>query len=165
MAKLVAGPLLPILFREITFSRAAVAANMRGQSLRDFADAALEAAITQAERQHRADEHARACRAAIARRDIAPTRHEFDRDQVPFVRRQRSASEFQAERPSSRQHQNGRAAEAGSKSAQPGPERPAVTRSAASMARTREDPHFDAAETPATSPKHPPPRGFSSGSR
>lgn len=75
----------------------------------------------------------------------------------PFVRPAPEASGLSmAGRPSSRHLQNGTAPQTGSKSAKPGPERPAATRSKASMARTREDPHFDAGEDHGTAQDMPP---------
>ena len=66
---------------------------------------------------------------------------------MPFVRPTPEASGLSmAGRPSSRHYQNGTAAQAASKAAQPGPERPTAPRSAASMARTREDLPFDGGE-------------------
>ncbi len=66
---------------------------------------------------------------------------------MPFVRSAPEATASNlAGRPSSRHHQKAEARKPGSTAAKPGPERPAATRSAASMARTREDPPVDAGE-------------------
>ena len=156
MTKRIAGPRLPIIVTEIAYSQAAIWADRQGVSLRDYTEAALEAANRKAERDYNNDLYAQACRDAEVGRGIMPTRHEWDREQQPFVRCQRSASENQSGHPSSRRNQNGTAPQSGSKSAKPGPERPAATRSAASMARTREDPHFDVGEDRVTSSDVPP---------
>jgi hypothetical protein len=130
---------------EIAYSQAAVCADMVGMSLRDYTVAALEVANAKALQEHQTRLYEAACQEAIDRRTIRPTRHEWDRDQKPFVRRPAGVSDNQVGRPSSRHHQNGTAHSPGQKRAA-APERPGTTRSAASMARTREEPPFELGE-------------------
>ena len=142
---------IPIIITEYAYAQAVIHARAEGMSVAEYTEAALIEAGKRTEAHALDAEYAAACDAARATRRPNPTRAEyFGQQQQPFVRRQRSASENQAGRPSSRHHQNGTAAQAGSKAAKPGPERPAATRSAASMARTREDLPFDATENRVT---------------
>ncbi len=79
MTKRIAGPRLPIVVTEISYSEAAIWANRLGVSLRDYTEAALDAANRKAARQYQDQLYADACRDADTRRAITPTRHEWDR--------------------------------------------------------------------------------------
>ena len=125
---------LPVWMTGETYARATLCGADLGKTVDQFVEWATLQAITVHERQLHAQK---------------PT--------SPFVRSAPEArSEQPAGRPSSRHFQNDTAPQSGSKSAKPGPERPAATRSAASMARTREDPHFDAGEDRGTAQDVPP---------
>ncbi len=137
---------LPIIITERVYARAVLAALDDGLSLAEYTEAALVEAIKRTERHTHELEYAAACAEARATRRPNPTHQDHFGNRQSFVRRPAGVGEKPGGRPSSRQDQKATAAQPGSKAAKPGPERPAATRSAASMARTREDPPFDAGE-------------------
>jgi hypothetical protein len=141
---------LPIIITERAYARAVLAAGDEGMSLAEYTEAALAVAVARTEARTREADYATACQDARVRRMPNPTKRDYFGEQQSFVRRPAGSGDNQAGRPSSRHHQDSQGAEAGSKAAKPGPERPAATRSAASMARTREDPPFGAVEHPGT---------------
>lgn len=143
---------LPIIITEAAYSRAAIAAEMDGQSLAEFTEAALAVRVAQAVKRNRENRYADACREAIDNREmLMPKRHEFGLEEhrfkeQPFVRPAPEANGLRsAGRPSSRRHQDCRGAEARSK-ARSGT-------GAAQAKRGSEDPPFGVAEHSGTS--HP----------
>jgi hypothetical protein len=144
---------VPIIITEGAYARAAIAAEMEGMSIAEYTEACFAMCVPRTVQRHREHRFAEATRYAIETNGAMPLRWEYGLGEQPFVRRQRSASENQAGRPSSRHHQEGRGAQAGSTAPKAGPERPGATHSAASMARTREDPPVDAAKHHGT--RHP----------
>ena len=142
---------LPIIITELAYAQAVIHARAEGMSIAEYTEAALIEAGKRTAKHSREADYQKACQEARACRGVSPTRWEyFGEREVPyqqsFVRRPAGVGEKPGGRPSSRQDQKATAAQPGSKAAKPGPERPAATRSAASMARTREDPPFDAGE-------------------
>jgi hypothetical protein len=139
---------LPIIITERAYARAVLAALDEGMSLAEYTEAALAEAVLRTEHRNREAGYAAACEAARVSRRPNPTQQEvFGLQQQPFVRRQRSASENQAGRPSSRHDPEGRQRTPGQRR-EAGAEPPGATRSAASMARTGEHPPVDLAEQP-----------------
>jgi hypothetical protein len=138
---------VPVILTEGAYARASIAAEMEGVGISEYIEACLRECVPRTVHAHREHQFAEACREAIRTSGDTPHRWEWGLPEQPksFVRRPAGSGENQGGRPSSRQHQAGRRAEAWSTAPKAGPE-PRAAAGAQRRGEHGEDPPVDLAE-------------------